>query len=183
MIATDRFNSSQVPLHLSNNDGLDFDDWKEWFKGYDLSKPLAIIHFTKYELEKLLKEYHPLRGDGYISEDQFEKNKKLFQEDNEYMVWLGTHQKSGTGITLNKASYMILIDCPWTAAVTKQIEDRIHRIGTKNNVFIYRLICNNTIDEVVQKAIERKEALSDFVIDDKATEQTLSILKDYILNL
>ena len=135
-----------------------------------------------YELEKLLKEYHPLRGDGDISEDQFEKNKKLFQEDNEYMVWLGTHSKSGTGITLNKASYMILIDCPWTAAVTKQIEDRIHRIGTKNNVFIYRLICNNTIDEIVQNAIERKEALSDFVIDDKVDDKTMNILRDYILN-
>ena len=31
---------------LSQNDGLSFNDWLEWFKGYDLSKPLAIIHFT-----------------------------------------------------------------------------------------------------------------------------------------
>ena len=136
-----------------------------------------------YQLEKLLKDYHPLRGDGDISEDQFEKNKKLFQEDNEYMVWLGTHSKSGTGITLNKASYMILLDCPWTAAVTKQVEDRIHRIGSKNNVFIYRLVCNDTIDEVVQKAIKLKEALADFVIDDKVDDATLQILKNYILEL
>lgn len=48
MIATNKFNYSIVPLHLSNNDGLAFDDWKEWFKGYDLSKPMAIIHFTKF---------------------------------------------------------------------------------------------------------------------------------------
>lgn len=34
--------------NLANNDGLSLDDWKEWFKGYDLSKPLAIIHFTKF---------------------------------------------------------------------------------------------------------------------------------------
>lgn len=33
--------------HLANNDGLSFDDFKEWFKGCDLSKPLAIIHFTQ----------------------------------------------------------------------------------------------------------------------------------------
>lgn len=136
-----------------------------------------------YELEKLLKAYHPLRGDGDLSDDQFEKNKKLFQEDNNYMVWLGTHSKSGTGITLNKASYMILLDCPWTAALTKQVEDRIHRIGSKNNVFIYRLVCNNTVDEVVQEAIARKEALADFVIDDKVDDNTINILKDYILGL
>ena len=33
---------------LAHNDGLAFADWYEWFKGYDLSKPLAIIHFTKF---------------------------------------------------------------------------------------------------------------------------------------
>lgn len=38
--------------NLSGNDGLSFDDWLEWFKGYDLSKPLAIIHFTKFRYAK-----------------------------------------------------------------------------------------------------------------------------------
>ena len=31
-----------------SNDGLSFEDWEDWFRGYDLSKPLAIIHFTKF---------------------------------------------------------------------------------------------------------------------------------------
>lgn len=34
--------------HLANNDGLTLDDWEEWFKNYDLSKPLAVIQFTKF---------------------------------------------------------------------------------------------------------------------------------------
>ena len=33
---------------LAKNDGLSFESWKEWFKSCDLSKPLAIIHFTKF---------------------------------------------------------------------------------------------------------------------------------------
>ncbi|ULB35647.1 hypothetical protein [Proteiniphilum propionicum] len=33
---------------IAKNDGLIFDDFKEWFKGYDLNKPMAIIHFTKF---------------------------------------------------------------------------------------------------------------------------------------
>ncbi len=42
-------NGEQVELpNLAQNDGLSFDDWFNWFKGYDLSKPLAIIHFTKF---------------------------------------------------------------------------------------------------------------------------------------
>lgn len=33
---------------LSTNDGLSLEDFKAWFKGYDLSEPMAIIHFTKF---------------------------------------------------------------------------------------------------------------------------------------
>ena len=37
----------ELPL-LAQNDGLGFNDWFYWFEKYDLSKPLAIIHFTKF---------------------------------------------------------------------------------------------------------------------------------------
>lgn len=33
---------------LAQNDGLSFPDFKAWFKDYDLSKPMAIIHFTGF---------------------------------------------------------------------------------------------------------------------------------------
>ena len=33
---------------LAENDGLSYKDWQDWFRNYDLSKPLAIIHFTKF---------------------------------------------------------------------------------------------------------------------------------------
>jgi hypothetical protein len=36
------------PLQLANNDGLSMKDFEAWFKGYDLSEPLAIIHFTNF---------------------------------------------------------------------------------------------------------------------------------------
>lgn len=33
---------------LAKNDGLSYDDFQDWFKDYDLSKPMAIIHFTEF---------------------------------------------------------------------------------------------------------------------------------------
>lgn len=33
---------------IAKNDGLSLDDFKEWFRKYDLSKPMAIIHFTSF---------------------------------------------------------------------------------------------------------------------------------------
>jgi hypothetical protein len=35
-------------LEMPINDGLSNEDFKEWFKGYDLSKAMAIIHFTEF---------------------------------------------------------------------------------------------------------------------------------------
>ncbi len=33
---------------LAKNDGLFLADWLDWFRSYDLTKPMAIIHFTKF---------------------------------------------------------------------------------------------------------------------------------------
>ena len=33
---------------VAENDGLSLEDFKSWFQRYDLIKPMAIIHFTKF---------------------------------------------------------------------------------------------------------------------------------------
>lgn len=33
---------------LAHNDGLSEVDWRNWFERYDLTEPLAVIHFTKF---------------------------------------------------------------------------------------------------------------------------------------
>ena len=73
--------------------------------------------------------------------------------------------------------------CPWTSALQQQIEDRIHRVGSTQPVFIYRLICNETIDVKVQEILETKKALGDFIVDDEYDAETLEILKKYIREL
>lgn len=39
---------SGIAQTLATNDGLSLRDWEAWFKDYDLSKPMAIIHFTPF---------------------------------------------------------------------------------------------------------------------------------------
>lgn len=49
LVYSDNNNYSEFPITtLAKNDGLSFEDFKNWFKGYDLSKPMAIIHFTPF---------------------------------------------------------------------------------------------------------------------------------------
>lgn len=44
-------NCQPTILEISSNDGLSKDDWIDWFRGYDLSQPMAIIHFTDFRYE------------------------------------------------------------------------------------------------------------------------------------
>lgn len=41
-------NKPSDSTELAQNDGLAIYDWFEWFGHYDITKPLAIIHFTKF---------------------------------------------------------------------------------------------------------------------------------------
>ena len=48
---TSNLNIFSKPIYvpdLAKNDGLSLEDFKSWFRKYDLSKPMAIIHFTKF---------------------------------------------------------------------------------------------------------------------------------------
>jgi len=39
---------SDTENSIAKNDGLSFDDFKDWFEDYELSEPMAVIHFTKF---------------------------------------------------------------------------------------------------------------------------------------
>ena len=136
-----------------------------------------------YKLEKLLKEFNPLIGTGDLKDEEVSENIDKFQKEDKYKVFIGTTSKCGTGITLTAASYMIFIDTPFTSSSYVQAQDRIYRIGTIKPVFIYNLICENTIDEKVAKIVDVKSAMSDYLIDDVISNDSLKVLKDYILDL
>ena len=138
---------------------------------------------TLYELEQRLAGYSPLLCTGDITDDVISANIDAFQTDPSKTVMLATHQKMGTGHTLTAASYAIFIDTPFTEGAFQQACDRIHRIGSKDPVFIYNLICNQSFDERVHSIVQGKAAVSDYIVDDKLDERTLDLLRKYIKEL
>jgi hypothetical protein len=44
----DDYDSDFTRIDYAKNDGLPLEDFKEWFKKYNLSEPMAIIHFTNF---------------------------------------------------------------------------------------------------------------------------------------
>lgn len=138
---------------------------------------------TVYELERRLKQYNPVVVTGDIKDEETSKAVDKFQNDEGCKLFIGTHQKAGTGLTLTAARYMIFISVPWTDANYTQAQDRIHRIGTENKVTIYHLITQDTIDERVLEIVEDKGAIADYVIDDKVSEKGLNSLRKYLEEL
>lgn len=136
-----------------------------------------------YQLKEMLSDLNPLIGTGDMKDQEVSKNIDLFQNDNEHKVIICTQAKMGTGITLNRARYLIMLDEPYTDALYTQCTDRIHRINNTEAVFIYNLICANTYDEVVSHIVSRKRALSNYMIDNKEDDDTIDIIRNYISNL
>ena len=156
---------------------------KQIIDGGDKVVIYSVFKETLNIIMEELKEYNPLLCTGDVKDDVIAKNISAFQTNDYNKIICATTAKMGTGITLTKASYAIFIDTPWTASQCQQCEDRIYRIGSKSPVFIYYLWAKDTIDERVKEIVEDKEAIADFIIDDKLSNKSMDSLKKFILDL
>lgn len=100
-----------------------------------------------------------------------------FQTDDNTKVIVGTIGAMGTGITLTAGTIEIFMDEPWNRANKEQAEDRCHRVGTKENVTIYTLLCKGTIDERINDLVYEKGAMADMLVDGKASLSKTQILE------
>ena len=95
-------------------------------------------------------------------------------ENSQTGVFLISLKAGGTGLNLVSADIAVIYDPWWNPAVEKQAEDRIYRIGQKNNVIIYRLITVNTIEEKIYKLQADKQNLYDQVLEGHEMPQNLT---------
>ena len=84
-----------------------------------------------------------------------------FQELEGSAVFVISLKAGGVGINLTSAEYVFHLDPWWNPAVEAQATDRVHRMGQKNSVMVYRFITNGTIEEKVHLLQEQKKALFD----------------------
>lgn len=122
------------------------------------------------ELAEVLSEYNPLICIGEMKDDVVANNNRLFQEDPNYKVIIGTHARVGTGLTFNAASYLIMLDTPYTYAAFAQSCDRIYRVNNTRAAYIKVLAAKSTIDERIQEIIDIKSNLSDALLTEASPE-------------
>ncbi len=113
--------------------------------------------------------------DGSSSSREREEAIQEFQNNHECRVFLISLKAGGIGLNLTAADYVYIVDPWWNPAVEQQAIDRTHRIGQTKNIFAYRLICKDTLEEKMLQLQERKRALAaDLVSDDNAMLKRLT---------
>ncbi|GHT78598.1 helicase [Bacteroidia bacterium] len=124
-------------------------------------RALLFSSYTKHlnlvaaHLEQQNVPYAKLTGQTYHREDvirQFNNSDVPF-----FLISL---KAGGVGLNLTAADYVFLLDPWWNPAVEQQAISRTHRIGQSNNVFAYRMISTDTIEEKILQLQEKKSVLA-----------------------
>uniref|UniRef100_A0A8D0L4A6 DNA excision repair protein ERCC-6-like n=1 Tax=Sphenodon punctatus TaxID=8508 RepID=A0A8D0L4A6_SPHPU len=113
-------------------------------------------------LERILahKNFKLMRIDGTVAQlVERERRIGIFQNNEDYSVFLLTTQVGGVGLTLTAATRVVIFDPSWNPATDAQAVDRAYRIGQKENVLIYRLITCGTVEEKIYRRQVFKDSL------------------------
>ncbi len=136
-------------------------------KALIFSQFLGMLALIKAKLEELGVQYEYF--DGSTSAPDREKAIQSFQNNEEKRVFLISLKAGGVGLNLTAADYVYIVDPWWNPAVEQQAIDRTHRIGQTKNIFAYRMICKDTIEDKILQLQEKKRALAKDIISDDAT--------------
>ena len=132
----------------------------EGHKALVFSQFTSLLAILRASLEADNIEYEYLDGKTGDREARVER----FQKDPECRLFLISLKAGGVGLNLTAADYVFILDPWWNPAVEAQAVDRTHRIGQARQVFAYRLIARDTVEEKVMQLQETKRNLADAII-------------------
>jgi superfamily II DNA or RNA helicase len=106
-----------------------------------------------------------------------------FQKEDGPPVIVVSLRAGGTGLTLTRADTVIHYDPWWNPAVERQATDRAHRLGQRNTVNVYKLVCSTTIEERVLDLAKNKEVLAEELLGSVGGAQSKRITTHEVLSL
>lgn len=130
-----------------------------------------------------LREYNPIYITGEVDPEDRQKAVDRFQTDPNCKLAIGTIGAMGTGLTLNKASYVFFVDKRWNSGENEQAEDRAHRIGTSGTVNIISLVAKGSVDEGVEEYLVENKDLFERVVDGKGSKADIKSILNKLLKI
>jgi len=135
-------------------------------KALIFSQFLGMLALIRTKLEELGIPY--VYFDGSTTAPEREKAVQRFQQQENIRIFLISLKAGGVGLNLTAADYVYIMDPWWNPAVEQQAIDRTHRIGQTKNIFAYRMICKDSIEDKILQLQDRKRTLAKDIITDEA---------------
>ncbi len=130
-----------------------------------------------------LREFNPLTITGETPLEERAAVIDRFKTRKEHGALVLSLRAGGLGLNLQEASYVFHLDRWWNPAVERQAEDRTHRIGQTVKVNVIKYACADTIEERIDRALERKQGIFDRLIDDVSLDLSTQLDRQELLSL
>ena len=141
-------------------------------KALVFSQFTSLLALLRQELDERELRYEYL--DGKVTDRQ--ERVERFQTDPDSKLFLISLKAGGLGLNLTAARYVFLLDPWWNPAVEAQAIDRTHRIGQSDQVFAFRLIARDTVEEKIAELQQSKRRLADAILSaDNALLRELTV--------
>ncbi|MGA3042108.1 MAG: C-terminal helicase domain-containing protein, partial [Bryobacteraceae bacterium] len=134
----------------------------EGHKALVFSQFTSLLSLVKERLDDSGMVYEYLDGQTRDRQQRVER----FQNDPDCRLFLISLKAGGLGLNLTAAEYVFLLDPWWNPAVEAQAVDRAHRIGQTHQVFAYRLIARDTVEEKILQLQSGKRDLAAAIISE-----------------
>lgn len=134
----------------------------------------------------LFRNYYYNRIDGGTAHpDRIRAIDEYNKPGSEKFIFLLTTRAGGLGINLTSADTVVLYDSDWNPQADLQAMDRAHRIGQTKQVYVYRFVTENAIEEKVLDRAAQKLRLDQLVIQQGRAKQgnNQAASKDDLINM
>lgn len=153
-----------------------------------LASGQKLVVFSQYlDMLTIIENYLKSRSIGFAAIRGSTRDRKeeidRFNKDEECKVFVGSLQAAGFGIDLTAGSVLIHYDRWWNYAKETQATDRIHRIGQKRCVNVYKIVCKDTLEEHINSIIEKKKGLIQNVIGYDSPEEMMKLDRSELVAL
>ncbi|KAJ1918184.1 chromatin remodeling complex Adenosinetriphosphatase [Mycoemilia scoparia] len=139
----------------------------------------------------ILEDYLMFRGYKYCRIDGSTEHEDRVNAIDDYnrpgsdkFIFLLTTRAGGLGINLVTADIVVLYDSDWNPQADLQAMDRAHRIGQTKQVYVFRFITENAIEEKVIERAMHKLRLDQLVIQQgRLSQQPKAATREELLNM
>ncbi len=147
-----------------------------------------IVVYSQYlDMIKIIESHLSDLGVGCTSLTGQSRNREAiiaeFNENPDCRVFVGSLKAGGVGIDLVAASVVIHYDRWWNAARENQATDRVHRIGQRRGVQIFKLVTAGTLEEKISAMIDKKRGLIESVVPEDDSGFLKGLDKEQIMEL